>query len=154
MSIQEDLAAARVAAMKEGDRATLNVIRQVESEVAVAKSAPGFRGEVDDDLYRSTMTSYVKRMDKARAEYEGLGERGRHHADGLAFEIDYLSQFLPESLSEDETRQLVRRTIAEVGADDRKMKGQVIGAVMQSAEGVDGALVARIVGEELDVSNK
>jgi hypothetical protein len=25
---------------------------------------------------------------------------------------------------------------------------------MQSAEGVDGALVARIVGEELDVSNK
>ena len=67
MSIQEDLAAARVAAMKEGDRATLNVIRQVESEVAVAKSAPGFSGEVDDDLYRSTMTSYVKRMDKARA---------------------------------------------------------------------------------------
>ncbi|MFB3050130.1 MAG: GatB/YqeY domain-containing protein, partial [Acidimicrobiia bacterium] len=64
------------------------------------------------------------------------------------------SQFLPESLSEDETRQVVRRTIAEVGADDPKMKGQVIGAVMQSAEGVDGALVARIVGEELDVSNK
>jgi len=150
MSIQEDLAAARVAAMKEGDRATLNVIRQVESEVAVAKSAPGFSGEVDDDLYRSTMTSYVKRMDKARAEYVGLGERGQQHADGLAFEIDYLSQFLPESLSEDETRQLVRRTIAEVGADDPKMKGQVIGAVMQSAEGVDGALVARIVGEELD----
>ena len=150
MTIQEDLAAARVAAMKEGDRATLNVIRQVESEVAVAKSAPGFSGEVDDDLYRSTITSYVKRMDKARTEYEGLGGRGQHHADGLAFEIDYLSQFLPESLSEDETRQLVRRTIAEVGADDPKMKGQVIGAVMQSAEGVDGALVARIVGEELD----
>ena len=150
MSIQKDLAAARVAAMKEGDRATLNVIRQVESEVAIAKSAPGFNGEVDDDLYRSTMASYVKRMDKARAEYEGLGERGQQHADGLAFEIDYLSQFLPESLSEDETRQLVRRTIAEVGADDPKMKGQVIGAVMQSAEGVDGALVARIVGEELD----
>ena len=96
MSIQEDLAAARVAAMKEGDRATLNVIRQVESEVAVAKSAPGFSGEVDDDLYRSTMASYVKRMDKARAEYEGFGERGQQHADGLAFEIDYLSQFLPE----------------------------------------------------------
>jgi len=154
MSIQEDLAAARVAAMKEGDRATLNVIRQVESEVAVAKSAPGFSGEVDDDLYRSTMASYVKRMDKARAEYEGLGERGRQHADGLAFEIDYLSQYLPDSLSEDETRRLVRQTIADLGADDPKMKGQVIGAVMQSAEEVDGALVARIVGEELEAEGE
>ena len=154
MSIQEDLAAARVVAMKEGDRATRNVIRQVESEVAVAKSAPGFTGEVDDDLYRSTMASYVKRMDKARTEYEGLGERGQQHADGLAFEIDYLSQFLPESLSEDETRQLVRRTIADLGADDPKMKGQVIGAVIQSAEEVDGALVARIVSEELDTSSE
>ena len=150
MSIREDLASARIAAMKRGDRATLNVIRQVESEVAIAKSAPGFSGEVDDDLYRSTMASYVKRMDKARAEYESLGERGLQQADGLAFEIDYLSQFLPESLSEDDTRALVRRTIADLGADDPKMKGRVIGAVMQSAEEVDGALVARIVGEEIE----
>lgn len=154
MTIQQDLAEARVAAMKRGDRATLNVIRQVESEVAVAKSAPGFSGEVDDDLYRSTMAAYVKRMDKARAEYEGLGERGQPHAEGLAFEIEYLLQFLPESLSEDETRALVRRAIADLGAEDPKMKGRVIGAVMKSAEEVDGALVARIVGEELGLSNK
>ncbi len=149
MSIQEQLTEDRVAAMKSGDKATVNVVRQIESEVAVAKSAPGFKGEIDDDLYRATIASYVKKMDKARAEYEALGERGKDQAEALGFEIEYLSRFLPESLSEEDTRALVQQTIAELGADDPKMKGRVIGAVMQSGAELDGTLVARLVGEEL-----
>ncbi len=149
MSIKEQLAADRIAAMKQGDKPTVNVVRQVESEVSVAKSAPGFSGEVDDNLYRATIAGYVKRMDKARREYEELGERGADQAEALAFEIDYLSKFLPETLSEDDTRALVQRTIAELGVDDPKMKGKVIGAVMRSGEELDGALVARLVDEEL-----
>lgn len=148
-TIKNQLAADRVSAMKSGDKATLNVVRQVESEVAVAKSAPGFSGEIDDDLYRKTIAGYVKKMDKARGEYETLGDAGRAQADSLAFEIDYLSRFLPESASEEETRSLVERTIANLGVDDPKMKGQVIGAVMQSGEELDGALVARLVAEAL-----
>jgi len=149
MSIQEQLTADRIAAMKSGDRRVVNVVRQVDSEVAVAKSAPGFSGEVDDELYLATIAAYVKKMDKARAEYVDIGDRGRDQVESLGFEIEYLSQFLPESLSEDGTRALVQRTIAEVGADDPKMKGQVIGAVMRSGEELDGALVARLVSEEL-----
>ena len=150
MDIQEQLTEDRISAMKSGDRPVVNVVRQIESEVAVAKSAPGFSGDVDDDLYRATIAAYVKKMDKARAEYEELGERGQEQAKSLAFEIEYLSQFLPESLSEEETRALIQQTIAELGVDDPKMKGRVIGAVMQSGEELDGALVARLVGEELD----
>jgi hypothetical protein len=149
MRIQERLAADRIAAMKSGDKATVSVVRQIDSEVAVAKSAPGFEGEVDDDLYLATIAAYVKKMDKARSEYESLGERGLSQVEGLSFEIEYLSQFLPESLSEEDTRTLVRQTIAELGVDDPKMKGRVIGAVMQAGEGLDGALVARLAGEEL-----
>lgn len=149
MTIEERLTADRIAAMKGGDKATVNVVRQVQSEVALAKSAPGFTGEVDDDLYLATIAGYVKKMNKARREYEDLGERGRQQADQLAFEIDYLSQFLPEILSEDDTRALVEQTIEDLGVDDPKMKGQVIGAVMQSGEELDGGLVARLVSEEL-----
>lgn len=149
MAIHEQLTSDRVAAMKSGDRATVNVVRQIESEVSVAKSAPGFAGEIDDELYMMTIAAYVKKMDKARAEYESLGERGREHAETLGFEIDYLAQFLPESLSEDDTRALVARVIADLEIDDPKMKGRVIGAVMQSDGNVDGALVARLVAEAL-----
>ena len=149
MSIQEQLAAEQKAAMKSGDRATLNVIRQIQSEISVAKAAPGFDGEVDDDLYLATIATYVKRMSKARGEYEALGERGQEQADKLTFEIDYLSAYLPQKLDEAATRALVDQTIADLGAADPKMIGRVIGAVMKSGEEVDGALVARLVNEAL-----
>ena len=149
MTIQEQLAAEQKAAMKSGDRATLNVIRQIQSEVAVAKAAPGFDGDVDDDLYLATIATYVKRMDKARDEYADLGERGRDQAEKLAFEIDYLSAYLPQKLDEAATRSVVDQTIADLGATDPKMTGQVIGAVMKSGEDLDGALVARLVKDAL-----
>ncbi|MEA2024235.1 MAG: GatB/YqeY domain-containing protein, partial [Actinomycetota bacterium] len=143
MTIDEQLIAEQTAAMKGGDRATLSVIRQIRSEVSVAKSAPGFSGEVDDQLYLSTISTYVKRMGKSKTEYEALGERGREQAEKLAFEIDYLSRYLPTKLDEPATRLLVDQAIADTGADDPKMTGQVIGLVMKSGEDVDGALVAR-----------
>ena len=149
MTIKEQLATEQKAAMKSGDRATLNVIRQIQSEVSVAKAAPGFDGEVDDDLYLATIATYVKRMSKARSEYEALGERGREQADKLKFEIDYLAAYLPQKLDEPATRALVDQAIADLGATDPKMTGQVIGAVMKSGEEVDGALVARLVNEAL-----
>ena len=80
-----------------------NVIRQVETEVAVAKSAPGFKGSVDDDLYRKTIVAYVKKMDKARQEFEALGERGSGQASKLAYEVDYLSRWTPQLPGEEES---------------------------------------------------
>ena len=149
MTIQEQLAAAQKSAMKSGDRSTLNVIRQIQSEISVAKASPGFDGEVDDDLYLATIATYVKRMSKARGEYEALGERGQEQADKLTFEIDYLSAYLPQKLDEAATRALVDQTIAGLGATDPKMTGQLIGAVMKSGKDLDGALVARLVKEAL-----
>ena len=149
MTVQEQLVAAQRTAMKAGDKSTVNVIRQIQSEVAVAKSAPGFTGEVDDDLYLATIAAFVKRMQKARTEFEAAGERGEEHVAKLTFEIDYLSQYLPQQLSEAETRDLVKAMIAELGVDDPSRSGQVIGAVMKSGEAVDGGTVSRLVREEL-----
>jgi uncharacterized protein YqeY len=149
MTIHEDLAAELKDAMRSGDRARRDVIRQVESEVSIVRSAPGFRGEVDDALYRRVIASYVKKMDKARAEFAEAGERGSAQVDKLTFEIDYLSRWVPPSLGEAETRDLVAAAIAELGASDPKMTGRVIGHVMKSGAEVDGALVAKLVKDAL-----
>lgn len=149
MSIHDELSAELKDAMKSGDRPRINVIRQVETEVTMAKTAPGFRGDVDDDLYTGVITSYVKKMDKARREYEELGDRGRDNADKLAYEVGYLARWLPTMLSEDDTRVLVRTTISEMGVTDPKQAGRVIGAIMKAGSDVDGAAVNRIVREEL-----
>ena len=150
MTIEERLVVEQTAAMKGGDRPTLNVIRQIRSEVSMARSAPGFTGEVDDQLYLSTISTYVKRMGKSKTEYEALGERGRKQAEKLAFEIDYLSKYVPMKLDEAATRDLVDQVIEDLGAFDPKMTGQVIGQVMKSGQDVDGGLVARLVNEALN----
>ena len=134
--------------MRANDAPRRNVIRQVETEVAVVRTAPGFEGAVDDDLYRRVIASYVKKMDKARKEYLAAGERGTLQAGKLAYEIEYLS-WLPQTLDETETRALVQEAIADLGADDVKMMGRVIGRVMESGADVDGSLVSRLVREEL-----
>lgn len=149
MSIHEELTAELRDAMRAGDAPRRDVIRQVETEVSLARSAPGFRGEVDDSLYVRVIGSYVKKMAKAREEYLAAGERGRAQAEKLTYEIDYLSRWVPESLGEDETRALVKQAIAELSASDVKMAGRVIGHIMKSGADVDGSLVNRLVREEL-----
>lgn len=151
LSVHEELAAAQRAAMKSGDKPTLNAIRQVETEVSVARAAPGFDGSIDDDdLYLRVIASYVRKMEKARREYLDLGDAGKDQADKLSYEVDYLSKWLPaEAFDEDEVRVLVREAIAELGVADAKQAGQVTGQVMRTADGLDGAVVNRLVREEL-----
>ncbi len=151
MTIQDQLAAELKDAMKAKDGPRRDVIRQVQTEAATARSQPGFTGEVDDAFFREVIATYVKRMDKSRAEYLELGERGRAMAEKLAFEVEYLSQWLPQKLDESETRQLVVEAIAELGVHgDERAAGRVIGHLMKGrGEELDGALVNRLVKEVL-----
>jgi len=150
MPIHEELAAELKDAMRARDRRRMDVIRQVETELARARTEPGFHGEVDDSLYRRVIAAYVKKMDKARQEFEAAGERGRPQAEKLAFEIEYLKHWQAQTLDEDVTRALVRATITELGATDPKMAGRLIGQVMKAGAGtLDGSLVNRLVREEL-----
>ena len=151
MTIEDQLADELKDAMKQRDKPRLDVIRQVQTEVARAKSDPGFGGEVDDALYEKVIGSYVKKMDKSRVEYEELGDRGAEMAAKLGYEVDYLSRWLPQTLSEDETRSLVVETIAEMGVEgDEKAAGRVTGQLMKSrGKDLDGGLVNRLVREEL-----
>ncbi len=154
MTVHDELRSRLVAAMKAGDKATVSTIRQVESEVGVAKSTPGFDGSVDDDLYLETIAAIVRKDQKSLREYEALGEAGQAQIESLTYEIEYLSEWLPDVMDEDATRQLVAQAIAETGADDPKMAGRVIGHIMKNAAGgdgpeIDGALVNKLVREEL-----
>jgi uncharacterized protein YqeY len=151
MTIQEQLTAELRDAMKQRDAARRDVIRQVQTEAAIAKSQPDFSGEVDDVFYQKVIAAYVKKMDKSREEYESIGERGQAMAAKLRFEVEYLSRWLPKRLGEEETRQLVRQAIEELGvAGNDKAAGQVTGHLMKTRGGeLDGGLVNRLVREEL-----
>ena len=133
------------AAMREKNTRVLDVVRAIKSKIGYAKTAEGFSGEVDDALYLQVIASYVKAMSKARDEYLAVGPAGAAQAEQLAFEVEYLSEFLPKKLGEAETRALVEQGIAETGVTSKKQIGKLMGTLMKAhKDAVDPDLVRRI----------
>ena len=150
VGIEKELKKRQRAAMKARDEQELAVLRNIRSRVSEARTAKGFSGEVDDALYLRVIASYVKSMAKAREEFLKGGEKGAELATGLAFEIQYLSEFLPQRLDEAATRELVAAAIAETGASGKKQIGRVMGVVMKEhREEVDAGLLRRLIEELL-----
>lgn len=151
MAIVEELNAELADAMRNGDKARRDVVRQIKSELAVAQTAPGFTGDLDNALCIRVIGSYVKKMSKTIGEYRDAGERGAPMVAKLEYEIAYLSRWLPQRLDEDATRRLVEASVAELGvAGDPKAAGRVMGAIMKAHQDqVDGGLLKRLVAEVL-----
>lgn len=151
MTIQDEIRAELKDAMRAKDQLRLDVLGQIETEVSVAKSAPDFIGEIDDELYRKVIGAYVKRMHKAIEEYRRLGSRAEEMATKLSFEVGHLGRWLPRRLDEQATRELVRQAIAELGVAGPQAAGRATGLLMEKHHNtVEGALVSRIVREELE----
>jgi uncharacterized protein YqeY len=147
MALIEDLSTALKDAMKAKDKPKLDAIRQVQTEVAKKKAEKG--EEATDALVLGVISSYVKKMVKAVEEYNSLGDRGVEMAAKIQFEIDYLSEWLPEQLSEEEVSKIIDDVLAELGDVDMSQMGKIIGAVMAKADGLDGSTVSRLVREKI-----
>ena len=147
MTISDDLSTALKEAMKAKDKPKLDAIRQVQTEVAKKKAEKG--EEATDELVLGVISSYVKKMTKAVEEYQSLGDRGTEMAEKIQFEIDFLSQWLPAQLSEEDIEKLVDEVLTELGEVDMSQMGRIIGAVMAKGDGIDGSIVSRIVKQKL-----
>ena len=147
MTISDDLSAALKEAMKAKDKPKLDAIRQIQTEVAKKKAEKG--EEATDELVLGVISSYVKKMTKAVEEYQSLGDRGLEMAEKIQFEIDFLSGWLPEQLSEEEVVIIIDEVLAEIGDVDMSQMGKIIGFVMAKADGLDGSVVSKLVREKI-----
>ena len=147
MALIDDLSTALKEAMKAKDKPKLDAIRQVQTEIAKKKAEKG--EEATDELVLNVISSYVKKMIKAVEEYNSLGDRGVEMASKIQYEIDYLSEWLPEQLSEEEVSKIIDDVLSEMRDVDMSQMGKVIGAVMAKADGLDGSTVSRLVREKI-----
>ena len=147
MAVIDDLSNALKEAMKSKDKTKLDAIRQVQTEVAKKKAEKG--EEATDELVLGVISSYVKKMNKAVEEYESLGDRGVEMAEKIKGEIDFLSTWLPEQLSDEEVEKIVDEILSELGDVDMSQMGKIIGAVMAKADGLDGSTVSKIVKSKI-----
>jgi uncharacterized protein len=138
------------AAIKAKDLRTANLIRMINTEIMQRRTAKGFTGTVDDALVLDVISSYKKKMEKARTEYAAAGERGKEQIADIDFEIEWCSKLLPQGLSEAELRDAVAKAVADLPSKDPKMAGRVIGAVKkQFGDRADAQLVKKLADELL-----
>lgn len=149
MSIETQLQDLLKDAMRNKDVRTKNCIAMIKTKHMERRTAPGFKGPLDDAMWLDVITAYQKQMRKSREEYAALGERGAEALPTIDFEIEFCARFLPKAASDDEVRVAVREQIAKVGKDP-KMAGRIMGELMKAHKGhFDPGTVKRIVEEEL-----
>ncbi len=149
MTLEETLRAQLTAAIKAKDLRTANLIRMINTKIMEKRTAPGFKGQVDDALVLDVIGAYKKAMEKARTEFAAVGERGAEQVVELQFEIDWCATMLPAALTEDELRAAVATAVASLPAKDPKMAGKVIGMVKKQLGGAADAAMIKKLAEEL-----
>ena len=129
--------------------------KEIEKRTRIWKLKPAWpaqeihkEGELNDEELIEVISSEVKK----RRESIVLFEQGKR--DDLAAkektESEVLQKYLPEQLSEEEIKRLVKGAIIKVGAKEIKDMGKVMAELMPSTKGkADGSLVSKIVRNSL-----
>ena len=150
MSVEAQIQDRLKEAMRAKDARTADCIRMIKTKHMERRTAAGFKGPLDDSLWLDVIAAYQKQLRKSREEYVAVGERGAEAVEQIDFEIGFCAQFLPKAASDDETRSIVRETLARLGVSDAKQAGRVVGDIMKTNKGkLEPATVKRMVEEEL-----
>jgi len=137
MTILDTVRGDLVVAMKAGDKERVGTLRLLLSELQkAAKEGP------DDEL------AVVRRERKRRAEAErAFRDGGREDlASAEAAEALIIGVYLPAELDDAQLQEMVRRAVAQSGAESAKDLGKVMSIVMAEVAGrADGKRVSEQV---------
>jgi uncharacterized protein len=142
--IQSDLAAA----MKSRDAETLSTLRMLKTALMELKTQKAKDASLSADEEIEVVQRYVKKRRETIEEMRKVGRDDKVASEEA--EIAVARRYLPEPVSEDELRAIVKAAVASTGAASPKDMGKVIGVVMAQVKGrAEGALVSRLVKESL-----
>ena len=133
-------------AMKAHNMQTVNAVRGVIAKVKDLTVNAG--KEITDDVVLAVVAKGVKQREESIAQFESAGRA--ELAAGEKAELEFLKGYLPAQLSEAEVADVVKATVAELGATSNKDMGRVMKEVMARVKGqADGKLVSKLVGAAL-----
>jgi uncharacterized protein YqeY len=146
MGLKSEVQDAVKAAMKGGDRVTLSTLRLLLA--AIHNEEIRLRKELTTEEIQKTIATLRKQRSEA---IELFRKGGREElATKEEAELAVLQRFLPQALSEEEMKGIIRDTIAEAGAKGVQDLGKVMKLVMPKVSGRgDGKRVNELARELL-----
>ncbi|OPH34491.1 GatB/YqeY domain-containing protein [Moraxella lacunata] len=133
-------------AMKAKNMEQVKVLRNVQAVIKQVEIDG--QTELDDKDVLAILQKQIKQRQESLGIYTANGR------DDLAqkeqFEIDVISAFLPEQLSDDKLIAIINETIGELGASGMKDMGRVMNAVKDKTTGqADPAVISGLVKKAL-----
>lgn len=134
-------------AMKEKDELRKNTITMLRA--AILQIEKDNQKTLNDEEIQVVVSKEVKKRKESIEEFK-KAER-QDLVEGLEKEIEILSKYLPEQLSEEEVEKIVKEAIEKVGATSPKDMGKVMQEVRPKTQGkADGKLVSDLVKKFLN----
>ena len=152
MALKETIETEYKNALKSKDKTKISTYRLILSSIKdldiVNRSGPNKKDTDDEDIKK-----LLKKMVKQRAESIDIYEKN-NRKDLLEVEqkeFDLISTFLPQQLSEDETKKICIETISKLGAESIKDIGKVMGELKkQYPDNLDFAKAGPLLKELLN----
>ncbi len=147
MTLEERITADMKTAMKAKDKQSLRGIRAIKSAILLQKT-DGSGAALDEAGEIALLQKLVK------SRQDSLDIYVKQNREDLAAtereEIEVISQYLPEQLSDEDLAALVEGIIAKTGASSMKDMGKVMGMANKEAAGrADGKTIAAMVKAKL-----
>ena len=133
-------------ALKAKDKKTYPTLRLIVSAIKDAEIAGRSKGQ--KDIKESDIIALLKKMIKQRNEscevYKKAGRKELLENENR--EIEVINKFLPNQLSEEETKKICEETIKSVNATSMKDMGKIMGVLKSKhADSLDFSKVSSIL---------
>lgn len=141
MSLTEQISQQLKEAMKAKDETRLRTLRSIRAEI-LKKEKEG-KGEVTDEDVLAAIGRLVKQHKESIEQFEKAGRQDL--VDNEKAELEILTKYLPESLSEEEIDRVIEEVFAQLnpsGAGDiGKVMGPLMGKLKKTGKSFDGGAV-------------
>ncbi len=146
MSIRQTISDDMKIFMRAKDSARLGAIRLLQA--AIKQKEVDERIELNDDQIFSVIQKMLKQRKDSIEAYQKASRQDLIDQEQL--EIEVLSKYMPEPLSEEEINQYIEEAITTTGASDMKDMGKVVGILKSKVTGrADMAEVSKLVRQKL-----
>jgi uncharacterized protein len=145
MSLTEQINADIKSAMLAKEKEKLEALRAIKAALLL-ESTKG--GEVTTETEMKMLQKmYKQRMESAEI-YKQQGRKDLEEPE--IFQAEIIKKYLPEQMSEDQIRAVIKEVIASVGATSAADMGKVMGPSMAKLQGkADGKVISALVKELL-----
>ncbi|MFC5651748.1 GatB/YqeY domain-containing protein [Paenibacillus solisilvae] len=146
MNLSERLNDDMKQAMKSQEKFKLTTIRMVRA--AIKNLEIDLKRPLEDSEVLDILSREIKQRKDSLQEFDKAGRDDL--AKDVAAEIEIISVYLPQQLTEEEIRVIVQQTIQETGASSKAEMGKVMSALLPKVKGrADGKLVNTFVQQFL-----